>query len=341
MPAVKLLNIAASIPAPEFHGAAAMLHQENTERNGVLVKDGKPFRRDPTATLALDPGPVFTTFGVPSHGSVFDGERMVDRELSPADQARLIVHDWAMHSDCATPPFVVPASDTAEDKALAEAVTARFNQKSPTEKDAEAYGEAFNVAGYGSKATAAWAYLQRAVGLTARVWVPGEEGAELSDTDLIQLLAATERERWEALLKHINGPTALLLNGGRDKLFDQHFTSGAQPAAFNYVSVTANTTAPVASDTTLTGEITTAGGGLYPKQGTYAHTTSASTATLTTTFTTNGTDSLPVTLGQVGVRNASAAGGTLGTKTLLSSTATLSTSGDAVTITHTFTNTPS
>lgn len=341
MPAVKLLNIAASVPLPVYHGAEPMLHQENTERDGVLVRDGKPFRRDPTATLALDPGPVFTTFGVPEFGSVFDGERMVDRVLSPADQARLIVHDWAMHSDCATPPFVVPASDTPADKALAEAVTARFNQKSPTAKDAEAYGEAFHVAGFGSKASQAYAYLQRAVGLTARVWVPGEEGDELSDADLIQLLAATERERWDDLQKHISGPVALLLNQGRDKLFDQHFLRGSQPAAADYVSVSANTTAPAAADTTLTGEITTSGGGLYPKQGTYAHTTSASTATLTTTFTTNGTDSLPVTLGQVGCRTASAAGGTLCTKTLLSSTATLSTSGDAVTITHTFTNTPS
>lgn len=133
----------------------------------------------------------------------------------------------------------------------------------------------------------------------------------------------------------------LLLNGGRDKLFDQHFTTSTQPAAFNYLSLSANSSSPAASDTTLTGEITTASGGLYPAQATYAHTTSASTATLTKTFTANGSDSLPVTIAQVGVRNASAAGGTLGTKTLLSSTATLSASGDALTLTMTFTLTPS
>ena len=144
-----------------------------------------------------------------------------------------------------------------------------------------------------------------------------------------------------SLFLHALPFVGLLLNGGRDALFKQHMDTVAVPATFNYASVTANATAPAAADTTLTGEITTAGGGLYPKQATFAHTSSASTATLTTTFTANGTDVLPVTLAQVGYRNASAAGGTLGTKTVLSSTATISSSGDAITITSTFTCTPS
>lgn len=133
----------------------------------------------------------------------------------------------------------------------------------------------------------------------------------------------------------------LLVNGGRDALFDQHFTTGSQPAAFNYIGLTATSTAPSASDTSLTGQITTASGGLVAAQATYAHTTGTSTATLTKMFTANGSDSLPVTIAQVGVRNASGTGGTLGTRTLLSSTATLSSSGDALTVTMTFTLTPS
>lgn len=133
----------------------------------------------------------------------------------------------------------------------------------------------------------------------------------------------------------------LLVNGGRDALFDQHMTTGAQPAAFNYIGLTATSTAPSASDTSLTGQITTASGGLVAAQATYAHTSGTSTATLTKTFTANGSDSLPVTIAQIGIRNASGTGGTLGTRTLLSSTATLSSSGDALTVTCTFTCTPS
>lgn len=133
----------------------------------------------------------------------------------------------------------------------------------------------------------------------------------------------------------------LLVNGGRDALFDQHMTTSTQPAAFNYIGLTATSTAPSASDTSLTGQITTASGGLVAAQATYAHTSGTSTATLTKTFTANGSDSLPVTIAQVGVRNASGTGGTLGTRTLLSSTATLSSSGDALTVTMTFTCTPS
>lgn len=125
-------------------------------------------------------------------------------------------------------------------------------------------------------------------------------------------------------------------NGGRDAMLGQMFGTAAQAAAFNYMALTANSSAPVATSTTLTGEIATAGGGLIRKQATYAHTTGTSTATLTATFTANGSDSLPVTLAKIGGFNASSSG-TMGFETLLSSTATLSTSGDACTITDTAT----
>jgi hypothetical protein len=149
-----------------------------------------------------------------------------------------------------------------------------------------------------------------------------------------------DKEFAKALGKHfdcpVGEPTALLTNGGRDALHSQHLNTAAQPAAFNYMALTANATAPSASNTTLTAEITTAGGGLLRAQATYAHTGGTNTTTLTKTFTANGSDSLPVTLAKIGVFNA-ASSGTMGYETLLNSTATLSASGDSVTITDTVT----
>lgn len=130
----------------------------------------------------------------------------------------------------------------------------------------------------------------------------------------------------------------LITNAGKDHLFAATYGTAAQPAAMNYLALTANVTAPAAGDTTLTAEIATAGGGLLRKQATYAHTNGTSTATLTATFTANGSDALPVTIGKVGGFNASTSG-TMGLETLLSPTATLSASGDNTTITETITAT--
>lgn len=127
-----------------------------------------------------------------------------------------------------------------------------------------------------------------------------------------------------------------LVNGGRDALHKQHLDTAAQPAAFNYMAVSANTSAESASNTTLPGEITTAGGGLVRAQATFAHTNGTNTSTLTKTFTANGSDSLPVTVAKIGEFNASSSG-TLGYEKLLSATATLTVSGDNVAVTHTIT----
>jgi hypothetical protein len=105
-------------------------------------------------------------------------------------------------------------------------------------------------------------------------------------------------------------------------------------AVAKFVGLTANTTAPAAGDTTLTAEITTAGGGLIRKAGTYAHTTGAANYTITTVFTANGSDSLPVTIGKRGIFDA-VTGGNLVFETLVSPTATLSASGDQLTLTDT------
>lgn len=101
----------------------------------------------------------------------------------------------------------------------------------------------------------------------------------------------------------------------------------------NYVALTANATAPSATDTTLTAEIATAGGGLVRAQGTYAHTTGASSYTITKAFTANGSDSLPVTVNKVGVLTA-ASGGTLAFEDAVTA-ATLNASGDQLTVTQT------
>lgn len=145
---------------------------------------------------------------------------------------------------------------------------------------------------------------------------------------------ATEWSHFDEDLRSRARVRELLTNAGRDAIHAQHFGTGAQPAAVNYLAVSANTTAESAANTTLPGEITTAGGGLIRKQATYAHTAGTNTSTLTATFTANGSDTLPVTLAKVGALNA-ASGGTLGYEKLLGTTATISASGDNAAITFT------
>lgn len=127
----------------------------------------------------------------------------------------------------------------------------------------------------------------------------------------------------------------MLTNAGKDFIAAQIGGAGGTATAA-YLALTANATAPAAGDTTLTAEIVTAGGGLLRAIGTYAHTAGTSTYTITKTFTANGSDSLPVTVAKVGLLTASSSG-TLVFETALSPTATLSASGDTLTITQTVT----
>lgn len=89
----------------------------------------------------------------------------------------------------------------------------------------------------------------------------------------------------------------------------------------------------------MAGEITTSGGGLIRALATYAHSASATTYTLSNTFTSNGTDSLPATVYRDGIFISFVSGwaNSMMCETTLSSSATLTTSGDAVSLTHTFT----
>lgn len=128
----------------------------------------------------------------------------------------------------------------------------------------------------------------------------------------------------------------MITNAGKDHVAKQVAGAASATAVAKWVALTANSSAASASDTTLTGEITTAGGGLVRAAGTYAHTNGQSTYTITNTFTANGSDSLPVTIAKVGIFNASSSGD-LVFETLLGTTATLSASGDTLTITQTVT----
>lgn len=109
---------------------------------------------------------------------------------------------------------------------------------------------------------------------------------------------------------------------------------GGAPAWF--MAITANNTSPSATDTTLAGEITTAGGGLIRKLATYAHTAGTNTYTLSATFTANGSDSLPVTVAKMATFTSLVSGQMLH-ETLLNATATATASGDAITVTDTIT----
>lgn len=108
--------------------------------------------------------------------------------------------------------------------------------------------------------------------------------------------------------------------------------------AAGFMALTANNSAASGSDTALTGEITTASGGLIRKVCSFAHTNGTSTYTQAATFTANGSDSLPVTVAKAGMFNTlGGATGILVFETLLSATATFAASGDSSTITQTVT----
>jgi hypothetical protein len=125
-----------------------------------------------------------------------------------------------------------------------------------------------------------------------------------------------------------------ITNAGRDFVAAQvSGTSVSTPAVYLALSASA---VGAATATTLSGEITTASGGLVRALSTYTHNAGAATYTLSKTFTTTGSDALPVTIAKCGVFTAST-GGTLVFETALSPTATLSASGDQLTLTETIT----
>lgn len=110
---------------------------------------------------------------------------------------------------------------------------------------------------------------------------------------------------------------------------------GQAPAWFT--GLTANAGAAAAGDTALTGEIATAGGGLIRKISAYAHTAGVASYTLTTAFTANGSDTLPVTVHKLGVFLSLVGATRMAFETVLNADATLNVSGDQLTTTQTVT----
>lgn len=109
------------------------------------------------------------------------------------------------------------------------------------------------------------------------------------------------------------------------------------PCAFMGLTTTASFT-PASGDTTLSAEITTAGGGLVRKLSTVAHSVGTGTATLTAVFTANGTDSLPAVTTGVGITGSMvAAKGPLLYEDAFGASATIAASGDNVTVVDTIT----
>lgn len=125
----------------------------------------------------------------------------------------------------------------------------------------------------------------------------------------------------------------LLTNAGKDlmsRLMGDTASNGTGSyAPANYIGLTANSTAPAAGDTTLTGEV--GSGTLARAQAAYAHTNGQSTYTLTKTFTSDQT----ITVAKIGVFNASSAG-TMMFTTLLNAVASM-VSGDTLAVTETVT----
>lgn len=90
---------------------------------------------------------------------------------------------------------------------------------------------------------------------------------------------------------------------GIDWVADSLGKSASRPAVAEYIGLTENATAPAAGDTTLTSEIAT--GGLTRAIATYAHTGSATSYTLSKTFTAS---SAFTAVQKAGLFNASSSG---------------------------------
>lgn len=148
------------------------------------------------------------------------------------------------------------------------------------------------------------------------------------------LAALVLREEWND--RYV---AALRTNAGVDHqsrvTFDTASNGTSSYAAANYIALTESSTSPAAGDTTLSGELNAASGGLNRAQATYAHTNGTNTTTLTKTFTANANDSPPKTPAKAGLFNASSTG-TMAYETLITSPPALI-AADSMAVTWTFT----
>jgi hypothetical protein len=112
-------------------------------------------------------------------------------------------------------------------------------------------------------------------------------------------------------------------------------------APYWYMAITTDATTPGATDTTLASEIVAAGSGCLRKLATYAHTTGIAAYSLAATYTYTSTDQTfgSRTIAKMGIFNTLAgATGRMQFETLVSPTATLTATGDQLTITNTISN---
>lgn len=122
----------------------------------------------------------------------------------------------------------------------------------------------------------------------------------------------------------------LRTNVGADFWHTQLFSLAPGGAGANYIAMTTDATAAAAADTVLATEETT--NGLQRAQAGLSHAGSATSTILSKTFTYTG--GVSKVIAKVGLFNAAAVG-TMVLETLLSSTATVNTNGDQITISWT------
>lgn len=121
----------------------------------------------------------------------------------------------------------------------------------------------------------------------------------------------------------------LITNAGKDFISAQIGSSSPGANGANYIALSSDSTAPAATDTTLTGEIS--GSGLDRAQGTYSHTAGTNTFTVQKVFTASGTVSA---IQKTGLFSASSSG-TMMAENTFSSVNLIS--GDQLTVTWTIT----
>lgn len=150
-------------------------------------------------------------------------------------------------------------------------------------------------------------------------------GTVLSNTETVLTVA-----RWEKLPTAAK-PTDNRSIEGAPPVESAAFSiaSGTTPAA--WVGISADTAEPKATNETLKGEIKTAEGGLIRSLATFKY-LGGKEYEVKVTFSANAKDVVPVTLAKIGVFNAHN-GGIMMFESLLTTTAEIKESGDAVTIT--------
>jgi hypothetical protein len=151
-------------------------------------------------------------------------------------------------------------------------------------------------------------------------------GTVLSNTETVLTVA-----RWENLPTAANPSHSRKEESGEPPIVSSAYSiaSGTTPAA--WIGVSADTAEPKAENETLKGEIKTSEGGLIRALATFKY-LGGKEYEVKVTYTANVHDATPITLAKIGIFNAHN-GGILLFESLLTATAEIKESGDAVTIT--------